>query len=314
VYDTQGQLISMILNNVEYAYVRNAQNDIVGLINSAGIQVVSYTYSTWGEVLSITGSLASSVGEKNPYRYRGYRYDSETQLYYLQSRYYNPQWGRFLNADTTDVLTASPAELTDKNLYAYCDNNPVVRVDVDGMYWFIIASVVGGVTGFSGQVLADLVTSRATGKMHLSNSQTYIGAAVGGAVGGLVLATTGQSATAGALSGAFTTAVGQGLEKLTIKDYDKSWAEIGGNIIGDGIVGGLTGAIPGVNKITKGRNSMQAVYKSGMTKMIRGSAARMGLKVIVKGTASTFLGGVSMDVYYGVKQASYATIKSILVN
>jgi RHS repeat-associated protein len=93
VYDTQGQLISMILNNVEYAYVRNAQNDIVGLINSAGVQVVSYTYSTWGEVLSITGSLASSVGQKNPYRYRGYRYDSETQLYYLQSRYYNFQWG-----------------------------------------------------------------------------------------------------------------------------------------------------------------------------------------------------------------------------
>jgi len=123
-------LISMILNNVEYAYLRNAQNDIVGLINSAGVQVVSYTYSTWGEVLSITGSLASTVGQQNPYRYRGYRYDSETGLYYLQSRYYNPQWGRFLNAD--GFVSTSKSVLS-KNMFVYCGNNPVNFHD-DGGY------------------------------------------------------------------------------------------------------------------------------------------------------------------------------------
>ena len=136
VYDTQGQLISMILNNAEYAYLRNAQNDIVGLINSAGVQVVSYTYSTWGEVLTISGSLASTVGQQNPYRYRGYRYDSETGLYYLQSRYYSPQWGRFLNAD--GFVSTSKSVLS-KNMFVYCGNNPVNFHD-DGGYrknWII---------------------------------------------------------------------------------------------------------------------------------------------------------------------------------
>jgi RHS repeat-associated core domain len=103
----------MNLNGVEYWYIRNAQGDIIGLIDKAGTQVVSYTYDSWGKpspevkdesgnilpTSGITGSLASTVGVKNPYRYRGYRYDTETQLYYLNSRYYNPEWGRFINAD-----------------------------------------------------------------------------------------------------------------------------------------------------------------------------------------------------------------------
>jgi len=148
VYDTQGQLISMILNNVEYAYLRNAQNDIVGLINSAGAQVVSYTYSTWGEVLSITGSLASTLGQQNPYRYRGYRYDSETGLYYLQSRYYNPQWGRFLNADDSTVLGIDQGNLIQYNLFAYCVNNPVNRTDSSGYISIqLIVTLAGAVIG-----------------------------------------------------------------------------------------------------------------------------------------------------------------------
>ncbi len=119
----------MILNGTEYAYLRNAQNDIVGLINSAGVQVVAYTYSTWGEALSITGSLASTLGQQNPYRYRGYRYDSETGLYYLQSRYYNPQWGRFLNADGLIDVSRS---IVMKNLFEYCSNSPVRLSDQNG--------------------------------------------------------------------------------------------------------------------------------------------------------------------------------------
>lgn len=91
-------LVGFMLNDTEqYFYVRNAQSDIIGIINSIGKQVVSYTYDTWGKLISITGDKA--LGEKNPYRYRGYRCDNETGYYYLQSRYYNPEWGRFLNAD-----------------------------------------------------------------------------------------------------------------------------------------------------------------------------------------------------------------------
>lgn len=142
-YDANGKLVSMNLNGTEYFYIRNAQGDIIGLIDKTGTQVVSYTYDSWGKPFpevkdingnvlptsGITGSLASTVGVKNPYRYRGYRYDTETGLYYLQSRYYNPEWGRFINAD---ALGGSVGELLSHNVFAYCKNNPISMSDEDG--------------------------------------------------------------------------------------------------------------------------------------------------------------------------------------
>ncbi|ETA81933.1 hypothetical protein T472_0203775 [Youngiibacter fragilis 232.1] len=128
-YDASGNLFSMNMNGTEYYYVRNAQGDITGLIDNAGNLVVSYTYDTWGKLLSTTGSLASTIGVKNPYRYRGYRYDTETGLYYLQSRYYNPEWGRFVNADG---LGGSIGDLLSHNMFTYCENNPVNLEDPTG--------------------------------------------------------------------------------------------------------------------------------------------------------------------------------------
>lgn len=82
-----------------------------------------------GKLISIIGSLASTVGEKNPYRHRGYRYDSEIGLYYLNSRYYNPEWGRFINADG---LVGVSGDLLGHNMFAYCQNNPVNPTDSNG--------------------------------------------------------------------------------------------------------------------------------------------------------------------------------------
>jgi len=135
-------------------------------------------------------------------------YEAETGFYYLNSRYYDPKVGRFISADTTDVLTATPTALTDKNLYAYCDNNPVCRFDDTGAIW---NWVIGA--GLVGQVISDVVTSALTGEIIISNWQTYTGAIVGGAVGGIVLATTGNIADANAVTGAVTTRIGQYLEK-----------------------------------------------------------------------------------------------------
>ena len=112
----------MNLNGKEYFYIRNVQNDVIGLHDSEGKVVVNYSYDTWGNIVSISGSLKDSVGVKNPYRYRGYRYDEETGLYYLQSRYYNAEWGRFINAD---ALIGQPGDLLSFNMFAYCKNNPV---------------------------------------------------------------------------------------------------------------------------------------------------------------------------------------------
>jgi RHS repeat-associated protein len=128
-YDDSSNLLSMNLNGIEYYYIRNAQGDIIGLFDKNGTQVVSYVYDSWGKLISITGTLAATVGVKNPYRYRGYRYDTETGLYYLGSRYYNPEWGRFINADGIAAVTG---ELLSANMFVYCKDNPTTLKDPSG--------------------------------------------------------------------------------------------------------------------------------------------------------------------------------------
>ncbi|MHC1684281.1 MAG: DNRLRE domain-containing protein [Clostridiaceae bacterium] len=140
-YDSTGQLLSMNITTknadgswttpVEYYYKRNVKGDIIGLYDRYGAVVVKYTYDSWGKLISTTGSLASTVGDKNPYRYRGYRYDTESGLYYLQSRYYNPDWGRFINAD---AIGGQVGTLLSHNVFAYCFNNPINMSDDSG-HW-----------------------------------------------------------------------------------------------------------------------------------------------------------------------------------
>ena len=159
-YDASGKLVSMNLTcatnsaiNGEYYYVRNAQGDIIGLIDKTGTQVVSYTYDSWGKLISIDGTLKDSVGVKNPYRYRGYRYDTETGLYYLQSRYYNPEWARFINADG---IIGQTGELLGHNMFAYCKNNPVNMSDPSG-FIAVRESGGGGITSIN-TVIMGLIT------------------------------------------------------------------------------------------------------------------------------------------------------------
>ena len=97
-YDASAPM-SVTYNSTTYYYVTNLQGDVIAILNSEGTPVVTYTYDAWGNHLSTTGSMASTLGTINPLRYRGYVYDQETGLYYLQSRYYNPEMGRFINAD-----------------------------------------------------------------------------------------------------------------------------------------------------------------------------------------------------------------------
>lgn len=107
----------------------------------------TYTYDAWGVcTYSFSGSQttleSSIVLNYNPFRYRGYFYDRETKLYYLQTRYYNPSWCRFISIDNPDVLVFTPDQLTDKNFYAYCDNNPIMRTDHGGQFWDTVFDVV----------------------------------------------------------------------------------------------------------------------------------------------------------------------------
>lgn len=119
-YDVDGSLLSMNYNGDEYFYITNMQGDIIELVDINGNSVVKYKYDAWGNIISQTGG---DLAEINPYRYRGYRYDVETGLYYLNSRYYNPEIGRYINAN--DVSAISPSSINGVNLYTYSVNNPV---------------------------------------------------------------------------------------------------------------------------------------------------------------------------------------------
>ena len=101
----------------------------------SGNVVVEYTYDAWGKVLSVTGSQANTIGQYNPFRYRSYYYDSETGFYYLQSRYYDPVVGRFINEDR---FVATSQGFSGSNMFTYCGNNPVIRKDSSGEWWFVI--------------------------------------------------------------------------------------------------------------------------------------------------------------------------------
>ena len=140
-YDSAANLVALMIGTERYNYIRNAQNDIIGLIDSTGKRVVSYKYDSWGKVVSITGTLAATVGQKNPFRYRGYYFDAESGMYYLQSRYYDPEIRRFISADDYGLLSASNT-VYDKNLYAYGDGNPIIRLDASGRIWETIFDIV----------------------------------------------------------------------------------------------------------------------------------------------------------------------------
>ena len=192
-----------------YYYILNLQGDVVQIIDANGVMQAEYVYSPWGEVISAEGDLA----EINPLRYRGYYYDSETGFYYLQSRYYDPENHRFINADTYASTDSSDAIAC--NMFAYCGNNPIAATDPGGEFFLtalivgaVVGAVVGGAIGgtaaynsakSSGAEGSDLfwATARGVGK----------GAVIGGAVGGLAGATYGVVTTYGIASVAGTAMV-----------------------------------------------------------------------------------------------------------
>ena len=133
LYDDKGTPYGMftVLDGVQqyFFYLYNAQGDVIAIIDDYAERVVNYEYSAWGELLSVTGSKADTVGVLNPFRYRGYCYDTETGLYYLNSRYYDPVTQRFLNGDG---LLVTGNDLIGLNLFTYCGNNPIIYSDSTG--------------------------------------------------------------------------------------------------------------------------------------------------------------------------------------
>lgn len=138
-----GMLVSDGTSEAYYYYLFNAQGDVVGIIDETGTQVVSYEYGPWGDLLSVTGTLADTIGQQNPLRYHGYYYDTETGFYYLQSRYYDPEVCRFINAD--NQIADVGGQVLGYNMFVYCMNNPVNMNDSTGNWPRWITATVAAV-------------------------------------------------------------------------------------------------------------------------------------------------------------------------
>ena len=250
VYDDGNQPFAMIYSDGStttlYYYVLNAQGDVIALLNANGTLAASYNYGAWGNysVHDDKGAKitkASFIGHINPLRYRGYYYDRETRLYYLQSRYYDFANCRFINADT--FATTDANGFLSANMFAYCENNPVMRTDEDGEAWFTIANAVfGAAVG----VVSQVATNLATGQKW---SHGILGAALGGAVYNVVALTTNNIALASVASSATEAFTNEaityftGEKKFTAENLSGSIANVACKTVANSILASTTGKI-----------------------------------------------------------------------
>ena len=172
-YDQSGSIIEFKYDNSHYYYVKNLQNDIIGITNSNGNLIVKYVYDAYGNIVSINDTSGINLGRINPFRFKSYYYDEETKLYYLNSRYYDPLIGRFINADDIGMLAED-----ELNLYSYCTNNPITNADPSGYAWWIIGAIAGAVVG---GVAGAAISYFTTGKVDWS--YVAVGAVAGALIG-----------------------------------------------------------------------------------------------------------------------------------
>ena len=257
-----------------YAYVYDGNGNITDLVRvrqlrnlwtySDATPVAHYEDDAYGNILSETCS--DNAAKYNPIKYKGYYYESDTKMYRLDSRYYDPLIGRFLNADDPSLLIESPSALTDKNLYSYCDNNPVNRKDAEGNFWHIAA---GAATGAFLEILNQVGS---TGK--ITSWGNVAKCAVGGAVTG-GFAATGAGLIAQA---AVNCATGVIVEKY--KYYED---ESERNFVRAGVVGAVAGFAGGKGVGGPVKNMSLSPIKRSFKMLKNGKGIKSAAKEFRKG-------------------------------
>ena len=274
-YDTNGNLIKQS-NGLEflydhsgvfavkhgsstYFYRKNAQQDIIALLDSNGSVVVKYRYDAWGKCqTTVVDSSATEIANLNPFRYRSYYFDTETDLYFLKTRYYDPEIGRFITID--DISYLDPDSINGLNLYAYCLNNPVMLTDRYGCTawweWLIAGVIVAGLivgSVFTGGLLGAALVGAAigasislgsqaifTGELNWGNFALDIGVgAITGLLGVSGISQIGSMFAGAGISGAANIA-SQLIEDPSFSKIN--WLSFGISVIGGGLSGLLAGA------------------------------------------------------------------------
>ena len=301
-YDENGSVLGITYGGENYYFRKNFRNDVLAILNASGEVVVEYSYDPWGNILAVNGSLASTLGADNPFRYRGYYYDTESCFYYLNSRYYDAKVCRFVNADDASTLTATPTGLTDKNLYSYCDNNPVMRKDDGGEFWHIlVGAVVGAIVSGVAKAVENVIENKPWNDGLATSMLT--GAACG------ALAATGAPVAVMAVGNAAISMAGnmadQIIENKGIDNFDV------GEMVYEGVVGGVMGALGGPGTGTKNlmRQGINSVASTAKT------FAREGVKAGVKkiGKAAAYYCGQTRYFYDALKRSIPADIMNSIV-
>ena len=161
MYDNEDNVCGIIYNDAPYYFFKNLQGDVIAIVDKDAQTVAKYSYDAWGVCTISQDSSDCGIATVNPFRYRGYYYDSEIGMYYLQTRYYNPTVGRFINADEAEILYAC-INVTDENLFSYCGNNPILGVDYEGHFsipsWTISIAIDAVIMFFAGVLKATWMT------------------------------------------------------------------------------------------------------------------------------------------------------------
>ncbi|MGN1371991.1 MAG: RHS repeat domain-containing protein [Candidatus Coprovivens sp.] len=209
IYDLEGDLLGLTLNNNIYYYHKNILGDIVGIIDTNYNEIVTYEYDSWGNITKMVDNSNVNLGTMNPFRYRSYYYDNETDLYYLNSRYYSPKLGRFLTADEN---VGAKEKVLSYNNYQYAFNNPITLVDEDGDWpklpklSRIVKKVVKVAAVATCIGVAAVAAATLTGPAGVVAGAAFIGASagavIGGVAGGVNASKKGENVVDGVLSGA----------------------------------------------------------------------------------------------------------------
>ena len=291
LYDASGQLMAIRYKGADYYYVRNGLMTITGLVDANGTAVVNYFYDSWGRMLNITGSLSASLGKDNPYRFKGYYYDDETRMYYLKSRYYQPEICRFISADTIEVLDCQ-GDLNDKNLYAYCDNNPVMRVDTGGQIWITLGIMAagGGIGMVIGAASSAITQYMFNGEINWKSvGVAAVGGFVSGAVAASPLGLTGQigvGAAVGAVSYVADCKVNGSVLKVDELAVSAAAGAVSGGIGGSGAnqYKALSNTIKTASKTTARFTRLISTKGSASLAAKRIAEAKMWRDTVLKGT------------------------------
>ena len=227
LYDESGMLYGLIKDNSsKYFYVRDYLQNILGIVDQSGKLVVKYKYDAYGNSNGIEDTSGCNLGTRNLFRYKGYYYDDDTKMYYCKLRFYVPLWHRWLNSDSINYL--EPQNISCLNLFAYCNNNPLMYVDENRHFVLsallltvALSALAGAINRLVGQFVSDVVSNAWKNgldfsKLEFSTCETYVGSTLGGAIGGALATIPGAGIYLGSVFGnAASTAISMGLENAT---------------------------------------------------------------------------------------------------